>query len=502
MKKLLFPLTLAVISIASCHKPTDNPVIPEPEPEVKNNYLYVNAFAYSTMKTYYLWEAEIAQAFASWNDDDEPKSKVKEARYKDSEGKDIDKWTTLTDDYSSFVASVSGMTTTYGLDYTLYYTDQTYKTVCMVVTYTSDGSPARKAGLKRGDVIMKIGGNELGIDNYSRILTDGFIKAANCVLTLMDGRTVAMTAAEMYEDPVLLYKTFSFNDKKVGYLVYNSFTLASWERLIEACKYFKQECITELILDLRYNSGGYVISEYALASMLAPKSVVENNEVYEKAVYNAALQEALGDTDIRFEDSFRFTQNEKSCSFSTADANIGLSKIYVLYTSSSASASESLVVGLRSYMDIEIIGSQSSGKYCSGIIYPASSWVKDYDNYITSSGLSTKEAGKQTSNWGIYVMISRYADVNGETPCMPHGFVPDIEAKDYPLEGLELGDENETMLKTALKRAGKTEFAEMVTRAQRSAKPTPCKPLGGTAANAYRIILPESLPILPSRVEK
>ena len=171
MKKLLFPLTLAVISIASCHKPTDIPVIPEPEPEVKNNYLYVNAFAYSTMKTYYLWEAEIAQAFASWNDDDEPKSKVKEARYKDSEGKDIDKWTTLTDDYSSFVASVSGVTTTYGLDYTLYYTDQTYKTVCMVVTYTSDGSPARKAGLKRGDVIMKIGGNELGIDNYSmRIL--------------------------------------------------------------------------------------------------------------------------------------------------------------------------------------------------------------------------------------------------------------------------------------------------------------------------------------------
>lgn len=502
MKKLMLPITLAVLGLTLCHKPTEDPVIPEPEPEVENNYIYVNTFAYSTMKTYYLWEAEVAQALASWKENDEPKTKVKEARYKDSQGKDIDKWTTLTDDYSSFVSSVNGVTTTYGLDYTLYYTDNTHKAVCMVVTYTVEGSPARKAGLKRGDVIMKVGGNELGIDDYVRTLTDGFHNAANCILTLMDGSTVAMSATEMYEDPVLLYKTFSFNGKKVGYLVYNSFTLASWERLIEACKYFKQEGITELILDLRYNSGGYVIPEYTLASMLAPKSVVQNNEIFEKQVFNAALQEALGDTDVRFKDYFSFTQNEKEYSYSTADANIGLSKIYALYTSSSASASESLIVGLRPYMDIEIIGGQSSGKYCSGMIYPASSWVEDYENYITSSGLSVKEAKKQTDNWGIYVMVSRYADVNGDTPCMPDGFVPDIEARDYPLEGLELGDENETMLKTALKRAGKTDSTRAGTKAQRSVRLTPCEPLGCTASDGYRILLPENLLHLPARFKE
>lgn len=498
MKKLLWFLTIASISITACDKTGTKPDDIEPEiTEPENNYLYVNSFAYSTMKTYYLWEAEISQAFASWNDNDEPKAKVKEARYKDSEGNDIDKWTTLTDDYSSFASSVNGVTTTYGLDYTLYYTDNTHKSVCMVVNYTAENSPARKAGLKRGDVIMKVGGNELGINEYVKILTNGFHNAANCILTLLDGSTVTMTAVEMYEDPVLLYKTFSFNNKKVGYLVYNSFTLASWERLIEACKYFKKEGVTELILDLRYNSGGYVTTEYTLASMLAPKSAVESKAVFEKEVYNAALQNALGDTDVLFKDSFSYTQNNQTVTYSTADANIGLSKIYVLYTSSSASASESLIVGLRPYMDIEIIGSQSSGKYCSGIIYPASSWVEDYKDYFSSNGMSATVAEKQTENWGIYVMISRYADVNGETPCMPDGFVPDIEADDYPLEGLELGDENETMLKTALKRAGKTDFAEVATRAQRSARLTPREPLGGTAANGYRIFLPDNLPELP-----
>ncbi len=504
MKKYLLLLALAAGVAVGCDKKSTVPMTPtgptNTDTDTGSNtltYLYVNSFAYSTMKTYYLWEAEISAAFASWKNDDEPKAKVKEARYKDSDGKDIDKWTMLTDDYSSLVSSVGGVSTTYGMDFTLYYTDQTYSSVCMVVNYTAADSPARKAGLKRGDAIMKVNGKSLGVDDYYDIITDDYYNSSSCTLELYGGSTVTMTAVEMYEDPVLLYKMFSFNDKKVGYLVYNSFTLASWERLIEACKYFKDEGVTELILDLRYNSGGYVTTEYTLASMLAPKSAVESKAVFEKEVYNAALQNALGDTDVLFKDSFSYTQNNQTVTYSTADANIGLSKIYVLYTSSSASASESLIVGLRPYMDIEIIGSQSSGKYCSGIIYPASSWVEDYKDYFSSNGMSATVAEKQTENWGIYVMISRYADVNGETPCMPDGFVPDIEADDYPLEGLELGDENEMMLKTALKRAGKTDFAEVATRAQRSARLTPREPLGGTAANGYRLFLPDNLPELP-----
>ncbi len=501
MKKKLLLFALTALCACSCDK-DENVTIPMTDPKDIGSgshsltYFYVNSFAYSTMKTYYLWEAEIAQAFADWKEDDEPKAKVLAARYKDAEGNDIDKWTTLTDDYSSFVSSVNGVTTTYGLDYTLYYYDSAHKYVCMVVNYTVEGSPARKAGLKRGDVIVKVGGNDLGINDYVKILTNGFHNAANCILTLMDGSTVAMTAVEMYEDPVLLYKTFSFNGKKVGYLVYNSFTLDSWERLIEACKYFRQEEISELILDLRYNSGGYVKAEYTLASMLAPQSAVDGKEIFEREVYNALLQEAFeGKTDVRFTDSFSFTSGGKDYNYSTSGANAGITKIYALLSSSSASASESLLVGLGPYLDIDIIGTQSSGKYCSGIIYPASSWIEDYgDNF--SADMSVAEAKKQTENWGIYVMISRYADVNGETPCMPDGFIPDLEVYDDPSEGFELGDEREALLKAALTRAGKTDFESSGSEALRSRRLSPTEALGGSA-NGYRLHLPGSLPMHP-----
>ena len=60
----------------------------------------------------------------------------------------------------------------------------------------------------------------------------------------------------------------------------------------------------------------------------------------------------------------------------------------------------------------------------------------------------------EIGDWGIYVMISRYADKNGSTPCMPDGFVPDFGVEDNPLDGCQLGDPGETMLAFALSRAG------------------------------------------------
>lgn len=92
-------------------------------------------------------------------------------------------------------------------------------------------------------------------------------------------------------------------------------------------------------------------------------------------------------------------------------------------------------------MDIELIGEQSHGKYCTGWMLAA----KDaYD-----------KVPQAIKNWGIYVMVSIYKNANDETPCMPNGLTPDVEAEDNPLETYQLGDENEAMLKVALEKAGK-----------------------------------------------
>lgn len=445
---------LALIALSCSKEPQGSKTTPI---TVKDAKYYVNFFAYNAINTYYLWVDEISEGMKTWMSDEDPIAKVASLRYKDSSGKDIDKWTMLTDDMEALQSSVDAVTTTYGCGLSAYYYDESRTSVCFVIRYSGVNTPAAKAGLKRGDVIYKISGKTLTPSNYQSLVYSEFLEAPSCSLSLTDGREIQMTAVHMYEDPVLLYKTFDCAGKKVGYLFYNQFTIDSYSRLIEAATALKAEGISELVLDMRYNPGGYVLAEYTLASLLAPKRVVDNRALFEKAIYNSKLSEAFkDDSETHFEDSFKFTAGGKSYDYNTSDANLNLTKIYAILTGNSASASESILVGLKPYMDVEIIGEQSGGKYCSGILYPAEDWYEDYSEAL---GVSETANGKKfAANWGIYVMISRYADCNGETPCMPDGFIPDVEADDNPIETYQLGDEREALLNVALRCAGKTDL--------------------------------------------
>ena len=354
----------------------------------------------------------------------------------------------LTDDIDGMINSTGGVSTTYGMDFKLLWLDQSHTRVCMVVTLTYPDSPAGKAGLKRGDVIVRIGGKELTKDNYSVLLYDSFLYAKSCRLTSYSGVDYDMTAVEMYEDPVLVRKVFDVGGKKVGYLFFNSFTLASCMDLADAGRYFRSEGIDGLILDMRYNGGGFVVTETALASMLAPEAEVRAGSVFETAVYNDILSKEWGDEKTSFTEQYTYTFNGSNYTVDISDANMGIKHLYAILTEDSASASESLLVGLMPYLDVKIFGQQSSGKYCTGIMYRASNWYKDYDKSLDDK---QKELGKQYSDkWGIYVMIGRYADKFGNTPCMPDGFKPDFVVEDRPTEPYQLGDEREAMLSAVL----------------------------------------------------
>jgi hypothetical protein len=66
---------------------------------------------------------------------------------------------------------------------------------------------------------------------------------------------------------------------------------------------------------------------------------------------------------------------------------------------------------------------------------------------------------KYIADWGIYVMINRYGDKDGNNPCMPNGLTPDEKAVDRIEETYQLGDERENLLNIALAKAGKTDLA-------------------------------------------
>ena len=451
-------LSAAFLLAAGCDKPEENGGNQEGntpggkqelDSETKLVRRAVNTFAWNVMDYYYLWRDEITSELDSWRASDDPIPKVARARYKDAAGKDIDRWTMLTDDYASVAGGVSGHTRTVGLDFQLYYVDETHANVCAVVTYTYAGGPAELAGIVRGDAISSVNGQEMTPKNYVQLIQEGLLGGGTVKLGLLDGRSFTLTAVDMYENPIQTVRILNRPDgRKVGYLHYTSFTLDSCEELTRVMFDFTDEGIDDLVLDLRYNGGGYIVAEEVLASMLAPLAAVEAESVYYREIYNSQMTKDEKPEPILFQTAFTFRNNGAMQIVSTAGSNPDLPRLYVLVTGSSASASECLVCGLHPYMDVTLVGERTSGKYCAGYMMSATSWYESVKKSFEEE--EYKEFLPRVENWGIYVMYSRYADCNGVTLSMPDGIVPDVPAEDDPLDGYPLGDPRESMLSVAL----------------------------------------------------
>lgn len=463
---ILSLIAIGIMTSCQDEDPRELIVMPENTPdesqltdaELKN--YYINTFAANSMDQYYLWidEPQVAEKMDKWILTADPVTTIKDIRYKDWSGMDIDRWTRMLDSYEETVDSFDGIETTYGFDFELYRLDAT--NVCAVITYVMKGSPAEKAGLKRGDVIVKVNGKYMPLqDNeYVPIVNQELLDGSTLRATLLKGESdITLNAVKMQEDAVLLTKVFDCQNKKVGYMVYNSFTFESIERLIEECKKFKDAGISELILDLRYNPGGYGIASEAFASMLAPETEIKAGSVYQTEVYNEELtkyyEKRNRSNKTLFTTEFVYPHGNEKKTSNTADANIGIEKLYVIITDNSASASEALICGLKPYLPITLIGQKSYGKFCGGYLLGAQEFYDDYKEPLTKMGIYT-EGREAVKGWGMYIMVSRYADKDGITGSMPDGYLPDIEVEDDPIDGYQLGDPEESMLKVALTQAG------------------------------------------------
>ena len=518
MKKIFYIILAMALAFSSCEKQPVNqnpgsgnnttptgPTTPQ-EPERNWTYYYAGNFAYDLMDTYYLWKKEIKSQMLVWGNNIEvdPIAKIANIRYKDPKDyKYDDRWTQATDDYKTFMGEVTGITTTYGYDFYDFARDkENTDRALATVRYVYPNSPASEAGLKRGDVIVKVNGKDIPIIWQGTsgsldvdFIYDQMVYSSNCTLTLKDGSKVSMTAREMVENPVIMYRILDNGEKKIGYLHYTSFTAESCAPLIEACQYFKSEGIKELVLDLRYNGGGAVVAEEVLISMLAPRADVEAGEIFEKEIYNADYGKYLaeeaekqgleaGVSRFSFQHDFRF--DGKDYHFNTEDANIGLEKIYCIVTGDSASASEALICCLKPFMTVVLVGQKTHGKYCGGYIISSDEYFQDIkDTYndpkvqqayslsandIAEATTFANNGLKYASNWGLYVMFSSYSDRDGVTLCKPDGIKPDYSAMDNPQDGFQLGDPNETMLKSVLKRAGFTVAESSGTQQQAPAR--------------------------------
>ncbi len=103
--------------------------------------------------------------------------------------------------------------------------------------------------------------------------------------------------------------------------------------------------------------------------MIAPKANVLAGDMFQTEVYNSILADVWKkqgeDTNTHFSTSHEISQTSK---VDVSDANPGISKVYVIVTGGTASASEGVIVGLKPYMDVELVGQRTYGKYCAGIL--------------------------------------------------------------------------------------------------------------------------------------
>lgn len=431
----------------SCEGTKADVGVNKPTPEVAK----ADRFAIDALEMYYLWNEEIEKDLARLDPDTcrMPMDVVESIRYREG-GKEVDRWTVLTDDLKSFQNSVQGLGVTYGYDLAAGSIKNSPGNLFLVVNYVCKGGPAEEAGLKRGDIILTLDGNDITTDNvYDAFnttsirlgvtaLSGGFIDSENV-------REVSLKAVDMYEDPVLVTGTYDVLGKKVGYLVYNGFDLKSAMTLPDVFRNFKSDGIDELILDLRYNGGGYAFTENVLASMIAPSANVLAGDIFQTEVYNSELTDSWKkqgeDTNTYFSTVHELTSQKVKVDVS--ESNPGIDKVYVIVTGGTASASEGLIVGLRPYMDVVLVGQQTYGKYCAGIMLsPDRLYTSRYDYSLIK-------------DWGMYVMVSKFADCNGDNSSIPDGIPVEVDVNDDPLDGYQLGDENETMLRAALQAAGK-----------------------------------------------
>ena len=416
----------------------ETPVSTKPSKQIQQ----ADQFAIDALATYYLWTKEIYNDLEKLNPNTctDPITVVHDIRYHTNK-KEVDHWTQLTDDLKSMTNSVEGLGLTYGYDLQAGRISNKEGVYFLIVTYVSKNSRINQKGVILVDLL-----------NYTQMAEEAIKLLKDYNYRKKKGWEAKLSLNEfsntdMWEDPILVDTTYTIGEKTVGYLVYNSFDIKSMETLPVVFRKFKEKGVKELILDLRYNGGGYVKTECELASLIAPYANVAAGDVFQTEVFNQTLTTAWADEDFNtyFSTKFDHVTADYNINEDITDANLDLKKLYVIVTNGSASASEGLIIGLSPYLDITLIGQQTYGKYCTG-------YMMSPDN-LYPAAMNVDHS--KINNWGIYVMVSTFADKNGHNPAMPDGIPVNIEIEDDMFDGCQFGDENETMLKAALKAAGK-----------------------------------------------
>ncbi len=408
MKKVISFLPVLLVVLTACPKKDH---IDKPD----NTSAVVSQFVYDGLSTYYLWADLMVNKKPTAANNTDPKAYFKSVL------SPIDKehgWSWITDDVDALYADFAGTPKDFGwsLDF-LKFGEQN---LVAVVKYVFPNTPAAQAGITRGNIIDKIGGASITASNVEKLFETNTISINVNDQNFTNPRTVSITPVTIQTNPVLVdsvYKDKSvFAGKKIGYLFYTNFIGGFNAQLYNTFADFKEQGVTDLIIDLRYNHGGDEVAAVYLASLIAPRADVENKKPFFKLTFNSFLNEIFGGGIV---DSLGVVGG-----ITPLNANLNLNKVYIIATDDSYSAAELLTFCLRPYMQVVHIGSNTGGKFTAS--YTLHAYDEDKGNTVYRSESVSSADKNILKNWAMQPILAKYADGTGKDFENPGYLVPDI----------------------------------------------------------------------------
>ncbi|MES3017870.1 MAG: S41 family peptidase [Bacteroidota bacterium] len=247
------------------------------------------------------------------------------------------------------------------------------------------GSAAAKAGISRGDIISKINNTTVGSNYNSEVaLINNALSASSVKLAgkKVSGASfdVTLTRTSYKSSPVYKDTTITANGKKVGYVAYARFSSASNSNSVLNAIFsqFAGTGVTDLVIDLRYNGGGYVSTAEHFTNLIAPSSL--NGKLMFREKFNTLMQSggatilknqpALdNENKVQYSNGrlltyadYSYKEQDNSYNFQKAGSLNSIQKVVFIISGNTASASEMLINNLRPYMDVKLVGKTSYGK--------------------------------------------------------------------------------------------------------------------------------------------
>ena len=403
----------------------------------------INDFVWKGMNAAYLYKQEIpdldndrfndSEEYASYlNDYTSPENLFESLIY---ERDNIDKFSLIVDNYIELEQYLSGVSLSNGLNYGLVYLPNSNNEIFGYVRYVNNGSAADLANINRGDIFRSIDNIPLSIDNYNDLLSQEIytVNFANYfnndtedisddIIELND-INIELQKVPLIKNPVHHYSTLDYSGGKIGYLMYNQFVSNYDDYLKTIFSEFKSNSVDELILDLRYNPGGSINSAIVLASLITGQF---ENEIFNTEQWNNDIQ------NYWINNNPEYLINR----FTTFQSSLSLSRVYILTTRSSASASELIINCLKPYINVVQIGTPTYGKY------QASVTLYDSENF-------SNQNVNRSHNYALQPLVLKTLNVNGVTDYY-NGINPDYEYEERAFDMGQVGDLNEPMLNFTL----------------------------------------------------